>query len=132
MSAIAYVEPQGKFAPNGKSFLPEHPAHIATSTWNRVTVATIRSGQERPYGDTINEAEILFEGGSRSSVAGCDVPFFTSPTISRVKDIVRALVGNFVETLPAGYNTRLDKLECIDEGRCYSIWFVRLITPYSD
>lgn len=131
--AINHAEPLGKMSPDGSSFLPDHPSSIASSSWHRVTVAVIRDGQQRPYADSVLEAEVLFEGGTKSSVAGCDVPFFTRPKESRVREIVRALVGSFKDDGEAGaFDTRLARLELIEQGRSFSIWAVTLVTPYCD
>lgn len=129
--AITYNEPPGKFSPNGKNFLPAHPETISASTWNRVTIARIRSGQDRAYADTVVEAEILFEGGCRSAVAGCDFPYFSNPSEELVKQIARAHLGGWIDE-PGPFDPKLAELRKIEHGHCHSIWFVRIVQPYCD
>lgn len=51
--------------------------------WRSVTFNVVRSGQPRPYADSVTELEVTFTGASRSSFPDKEIPFATMPPFCR-------------------------------------------------
>lgn len=120
-------EPIGEF---GKACV-KHPPEVKTTAWHRFTVALIRSGQERPYGDSVYMADVCFEGGCGSTKAGVDMPFFTKPDESRVRKFACWLTGA-KENSECYFDTHLTECRMIDSGETYSTWRITAVTPFTD
>lgn len=128
MSNIA-IQHETTKAPAGNS-LVKHPESITCPSWKRITVAVIQAGQVKRYGDSIYEADICFEGGTRSTLKGFDLPFGTSLTEERVKEVAKIFVHPFSDD-PESW-TKLESIKCIEKGGTYSIWRVKIVSLYTD
>jgi hypothetical protein len=106
---------------------------IDLSNNNRVIgLRWIRSGQSRPYADSVYEAELTFTGKNICTkadlpplVCGCHPPEVTVKALSRI------LVSNWSNEA-VGCATYLDKIECTDKGDGFSRWIVRVVSPFND
>lgn len=112
------------------NLLVEHPATITAGAWNRVTIAVLKSGQPRRYADSIWVAEIAFEGGCGSNMSGYDLPFFVSPPLSFVRELVRLYRG--FKDNPGMGDSVLTELVEIKKGETYTIWRAEVTTPFMD
>lgn len=112
------------------NLLVEHPEHIKAGTWWRVTVAVLRSGQTRPYADSVTVAEIAFEGGCGSNMPGYDLPHASRPPKEYVLEMARAFFP--FKDKPGMGDTQLMELVEIEKAEGYTIWRATLVTPYMD
>jgi len=140
----------------GKNYLVKHPEGMPTM-WRRVTIEYVRSGQLRPYADFVYEYLVTFEGGTKSSKRGWDLPFATLPLPTpydpntkviagptneereqqhweRMKTILRHLVHDWhSEKADRGFgDTYLDTLEITDHSPTHTTYRLVIVTPYMD
>jgi len=80
----------------------------------------------------VYEADICFEGGSRSTEKGYDLGFGSKPGQPHVKDIAKILVRAFEDEPSCWASARLESISKIEEGDLYSIWRVKIVQPYTD
>lgn len=119
-----------KKSPDGTNNLIKHPDDIApNSSWKRITVEHIRSGQPRPYADSVYEAIITIEGGIPSSQKGYDLRWRGQE--STIKEIAKMFVRNFADT-PTPFQTGLTEIEMIEETDFCRRWRVVIVEPYTD
>ena len=117
-------------APAGNA-LVKHPEDIQATSWERITIATIRAGQERRYGDTIHEAELCIEGGTRSTIRDFDIPFGTKPSEARVRELARVLVRSFKDAENSSFGARVT-IALIEQADTFSRWHIKVVEPYTD
>jgi len=94
---------------------------------SRVVIEIIftRSGQPRPYADSVYEGTIIFSNYWDSSTGEREGAW--DPDIAVVKQTVQLYLHRFTEPKTA-MEPWLDLVEKVDRGR----WHVRVIAPYLD
>jgi hypothetical protein len=116
---------------NGKGTLLKRPKEYDNQSWTRISVETIRSGQPRPYADSVYEYLVTFEGGSRSIQEGWDLPFGTRISEERARPIIKSLTRGWVEN-PRWSDNRLESLEIIEGDNTHTTFKVVIREPYLD
>ena len=128
---VIKIEHETGKAPAGNT-LVKHPDNItAGSSWSRVTVTMLASGQPRPYADGSYIAEIAIEGGCGSTKTGFDLPFGVGRDERFVKELARTLVRHFSDE-PGPFGTRLTSCEKIHKTDTYAVWRVCIVEPSTD
>ncbi len=106
---------------------------LATDFDRAVLVRWIRSGQSRPYADSVYEAELTFTGKNISTrpdtitiVCGCH------PTEKDVKALAFVLVSPFQEIGTDPWTARLTVCKCVEKSPGLSRWLIQVVQPYTD
>jgi hypothetical protein len=98
----------------------------------RYTVQCLRSGQPRPYADSVEEYRVAIEwqGPTRKNDPA-DKPFIPRPELNKdaVLRILKGLCGGWCDQGEGHvYSRRLDKCEMVEPG----VWKVIIVQPFTD
>lgn len=128
--------------------------------WRSVHVEYVRSGQARPYADSVGEYLITFSGGTPSSEPGWELAFATMPPYDkddifnrnvvganhdrrklehndRIKKVCRSLTGwSYDKTINEqghhGLETRLDSFTHVRGDKFSNTYRLVIVSPYCD